>query len=93
MAQLVKNPKSFREDAGSIPGLIQWVKDLALPHTVVLGGRCGSDPVLLGLRCRPAAIAQIGPLAWKLPYAACVAAKRKKKDFRQGLTIFKMMWN
>ena len=30
VAQQVKNPTSIHEDAGPIPGLTQWVKDLTL---------------------------------------------------------------
>ena len=43
-----------------------------------MGHRCGSDPELLWLWCRPGAVAQIGTLDWELPYAVGMALKKAK---------------
>ena len=44
-----------------------------------VGHRCGLDPTLLWLWCRPVATAPIRPLAWEPPYAAGAAQEMTKK--------------
>ena len=84
MAQWLTNPTRNHEVVGSIPGLTQWVKDLASVSCGV-GRRCGSDPELLWLWHRPAATALIQPLAWETPYALGVGLNRQKpKKKRQS---------
>ena len=73
------NQNSIREEAGSIPGPLQWVKDSALLRAVVWVRRCGSDLALLWLWCTPAAIALIWPLAWEFPYAPHMPPPQKKE--------------
>ena len=76
VAQQVKNPTSIHEDVGSIPGLAQWVKESNIVMGYGIGHRCGSDPVLLWLWCRPAAAILIPPLSRELPCATGAALKR-----------------
>ena len=73
---------SIHKDAGSIPGLTQWVFMLLCVSVAVscgAGHRCGSDPELMWLWRRLAATAPIRPLAWGPPYATGMALKRQKK--------------
>ena len=59
-----------------------------------MGRRRSSDPPLLWLWWRPAAIAPIRPLAWESPYSAGAAQekakrqKKKKRNILQGSTNF-----
>ena len=57
-----------------------------------VGHRRISDPALLWLWHRPAAIAVIRPLAWELPYAMGKALKKAKRKKRQEITMLARIW-
>ena len=59
-----------------------WGSSVAMSYGV--GHRCSSDPKLLWLWCRLAAVAQIRPLAWELPYASGAALKSKEVKNKAG---------
>ena len=58
-----------------------------------IGHRCASDPALLWLWRRPAAVTLIGPLAWESPYAAGAALKKQSKKKKKIHSFTHCMYN
>ena len=80
------------------PLSVGWGSNVAMICAV--GCRCDSDPPLLWLWCRMAAVALIQTLAWELPNAmgAALKSKKKKKEIRQHyipevLAVHSRTWN
>ena len=56
-----------------------------------VGCRCGLDPTLLWLWCRPAATALIRPLAWEPPYAMGAALEKDKRQKKKKSVVLEKL--
>ena len=75
------NPTRNDEVAGSIPGLAQWVKDLASAMRYGLGHKHSSDLALLWVWCRLATVAPVRTPS--LGTSICRGYGSKKKDKKE----------
>ena len=99
VAQRVENPASIHEDASLVPGLAQWIKDLAswgVGRSCGMGHGFSSCPAWLWLRCGLAAAAPIRPLDQEIPCAIDVALKKKEKKKKNKFVLlnccFLVLW-
>ena len=89
---MVTNLTSNHENAGSNPGLTQWV-EASVAMSCGVGHRRSLGLALLWLWRRPEAIVLIRPLAWELPYAAPASLKSKtNKQTNKTPVIFKQLY-
>ena len=70
----------------------------SIAMSCAVGHRCGSDPELLWVWHRLAAVGPIQPLVWELPYATNAALKNKQKmesislsKLKKGTSTLSMM--
>ena len=85
VAQQVKNPASIHEDVGETPGLVQWVKDPALPQAVAEGHRFILSPALLWHS--PVSADLMDPSLRTSVCCRCACKKRKRKKKNSGKRI------
>ena len=64
---------------GSIPGLVQWVKDLVLPKLWPRSQMWLRSCVAVVVVYRLAAVALIRPLAWEFLHTVGVAIREKRR--------------
>ena len=72
VAQLVKNPTNIHEDVGLIPGLVPWVKDLALLQAAARSQMQLRSRVAMAMMKACSCSSDLKPLAYELPYEAGV---------------------